>query len=107
MTRIFLTYVLPLLLPTLIYMAWVGYARKKHDNDDTPPALRKGPLFWCLLAGFMLMAGGLISIALMSGDPPDSGQCPERHLPLQVVLLRAGDPEPEPSPCRRCGSRVG
>ncbi len=74
MMRIFLTYVLPLLLPTLVYMAWVAYARKKHDNDDTPPALRKGPLFWCLLAGFMLMAGGLISIALMSGDPPDSGQ---------------------------------
>ncbi len=74
MIRILLTYVLPLLLPTLIYMAWVGYARKKHDNDDTPPALRKGPLFWCLLAGFMLTAGGMISIALMSGDPPDSGQ---------------------------------
>ena len=28
--RIFLTYVLPLVLPTLVYVAWVGYARKKH-----------------------------------------------------------------------------
>lgn len=74
MTRIILTYVLPLLLPTLVYVAWISYARKKHDNDDEPPALRKGPLFWCLMAGFMLMVAGLVTIALTSGDPPGSGQ---------------------------------
>lgn len=75
MTRIFFTYVLPLLLPTAIYMVWVWRARRNHDADsgDALPGLRKGPLFWSLIAGFVLMAAGLIFIALTSGDPPDSG----------------------------------
>ena len=76
MFRIFLTYVLPLALPTLIYVLWVWNARRKHEpehEDDLPPALRRGPLFWSLLAGFLLMMTGLITIALISGDPPDAG----------------------------------
>ena len=80
--RIFLTYVLPLVLPTLVYIAWVGYARKKHaargggdgDGEDELPGLRRGPLFWSLVTGFVLMLGGLASIALMTGVPPDSGE---------------------------------
>ncbi len=73
--RIFFTYALPLILPTAIYMLWVWRARQKHDHDsdDALPELRRGPLFWSLVAGFVLMAAGLVSIALTSGDPPDSG----------------------------------
>ncbi len=75
MFRIFFTYVFPLLLPTLVYMAWVSYARRKHDGDgdDDLPTLRRGPLFWSLVSGFVLMLAGLTMIALTSGDPPDSG----------------------------------
>ena len=76
--RIFLTYVLPLVLPTLVYVAWVGYARKKHvgagAGDGDLPGLRRGPLFLSLVTGFVLMLGGLATIALMSGAPPDSGE---------------------------------
>ena len=75
MFRIFFTYVFPLLLPTVAYMAWVWYARRRHDADsgDDLPALRRGPLFWSLVTGFVLMMAGLTVIALTSGDPPDSG----------------------------------
>lgn len=75
MMRLFLTYILPLLLPTMIYMAWVSYARHRHDEDsgDDLPQLKKGSLFWSLLAGLVLMAAGLVTIAVVSGDPPDSG----------------------------------
>lgn len=75
MMRIFFTYVLPLLLPTAIYMFWVWRARKNHDHEsgDAIPELRRGPLFWCLITGFLLMMAGLVTIALTSGDPPDSG----------------------------------
>ncbi len=73
MTRILLTYLLPFVLPTAIYVAWVWYGRTKHKGDGELPGLRKGPFFWCLLGGFALMAGGLITIAVISGDPPDSG----------------------------------
>ena len=76
--RIFLTYVLPLALPTLVYIAWVGYARKQHvgrgGGDGDLPELRRGPLFWSLVTGFVLMLGGLAAIALMTGAPPDSGE---------------------------------
>ncbi len=75
MIRIFFTYVFPLLLPTVLYMAWVQYARRRHDADsgDDLPALRQGPLFWSLVIGLVLMLAGLTMIALTSGDPPDSG----------------------------------
>ena len=75
MIRIFFTYVFPLLLPTMLYIAWVQYARRKHDgdSDDDLPELRRGPLFWSLVAGFVLMLAGLTTIALTSGAPPDSG----------------------------------
>ena len=74
--RIFLTYVLPLVLPTLVYVAWVGYARKKHvgAGDGDLPGLRLRPLFWSLATGFVVLLGGLATIALMSGAPPDSGE---------------------------------
>ena len=74
--RIFLTYVLPLVLPTLVYVAWVGYARKKHvgAGDGDLPGRRRGPLFLSLVTGFVLMLGGLATIALMSGAPPNSGE---------------------------------
>jgi len=75
MTRIFLTYILPLVLPSLIYVLWIWNARRTHDPDseDDLPGLRRGPLFWSLVSGFLLMITGMITIALMSGDPPDSG----------------------------------
>jgi len=76
MTRIFLTYVLPLLLPSAIYITWVWYARRQHDHesDDPIPGLRRGPLFWNILAGLALMMAGLVAIALTSGVAPDSGE---------------------------------
>jgi hypothetical protein len=75
MTRIFFTFVLPLILPTAIYLIWVWRARRNHDHDgsDALPELRKGSLFWSLVAGFIFMSAGLVTIALTSGDPPDSG----------------------------------
>lgn len=80
MTRLLLTYVLPLVLPTAIYVAWVWYARKTHKGEGELPGLRRGPLFWCLVAGFALMAGGLVTVALTSGAPPGSGDYRPPHL---------------------------
>lgn len=73
MTRILLIYLLPFVLPTAIYVAWVWYGRIKNKDDGELPGLRTGPFFWCLLGGFALMTGGLFTIAMVSGDPPDSG----------------------------------
>jgi hypothetical protein len=32
MTRVLLTYLLPLLLPTAAYVAWIAYARATHQR---------------------------------------------------------------------------
>ena len=86
--RIFLTYVLPLVLPTLVYVAWVGSARKKHvgAGDGDLPGLRRGPVFWSLVTGFVLMLGGLATIALISGVPPDSGEYHSPRLPAGKIV---------------------
>lgn len=79
MTRILLTYLLPLVLPTAIYVAWVWYARATHKGDaETLPGLEKGPLFWCLLGGFALMMVGLVMVAMTAGAPPGSTYEPPR-----------------------------
>lgn len=72
MIRIVLEYALPLVLPAVIYAGWVWYARATHQGEGVPPALRKGPLFWCVLAGFALMVATLVTVALSTGAPPDS-----------------------------------
>ena len=88
MTRIFFTFVLPLILPTAIYLIWVWRARQNHDHDGggALPELRKGPLFWSLVSGFLLMLTGLITIALMSGDPPDRGTYQSPRLEGDKIL---------------------
>jgi hypothetical protein len=86
MIRILLTYVLPLVLPTAVYVAWIAYARSQHQGTpEELPALEKGPLFWCVLLGFALMALALMAIALTTGAPPGSQYQPPRLEGGQVV----------------------
>lgn len=75
MARLILTYVLPLLLPFLMYLAWNAYARaqaRKHGGEE--PSLQKGPIFWSIVAGFILLAASLVTLAITGGDSPDSGR---------------------------------
>ena len=79
MIRVFFEYIFPLVLPTAVYVAWVTYARARHQGDaEELPALRKGPLFWCALGGFALMMAALVTTALTTGAPPDSAYQPPR-----------------------------
>jgi hypothetical protein len=88
MIRMFFTYMLPLALPTLIYVLWVWNARRKHDPDgeDTLPGLRRDPLSWCLASGIVMMIAGLVTLALMAGDPPDSGTYQSPRLEGDKIL---------------------
>ena len=77
MIRVFFTYILPLVLPTLIYVMWIWYSRRKkmhNSNDDSKlPILDHKNLFWSLALGILMMIFALITIAIMTGDPPNSG----------------------------------
>ncbi|WNK00984.1 hypothetical protein L2D14_06050 [Thalassospiraceae bacterium LMO-JJ14] len=75
MGRLVITYVLPLLLPFLMYLAWNAYARAQaRKTGGEEPSLQKGPIFWSIIAGFILLAASLITLALTGGEDPDSGR---------------------------------
>tara|TARA_R110000787_G_scaffold274979_1_gene383201 strand:- start:44688 stop:44981 length:294 start_codon:yes stop_codon:yes gene_type:complete len=75
MGRLLLTYILPLIFPLLVYLAWNAYARSKAKRSGgVPPSLERGPIFWAIVAGFILLVTSLLTLAVLGGDSPDSGQ---------------------------------
>jgi len=86
MIRVFFEYVFPLVLPTAVYVAWVAYARARHQGQpEELPALQKGPLFWSALLGFALLMAALVATAMMTGAPPESRYEPPRLEDGKVV----------------------
>jgi hypothetical protein len=71
MMRILLQYLLPLILPTAIYLLWMGFASRNRGAGELPARLRSGPWFWLILAGVVLMGGGLFYTALTTGSDPE------------------------------------
>ena len=75
MVRLLLTYILPLVLPLLVYLAWNAYARSvAKRNGAEPPSLERGPIFWSIVAGFVLLVASLLVFAVLGGDAPDAGK---------------------------------
>ena len=56
--RIFLSYVLPLLLPTLVFLGWAWLMRHQRAKGGHE-WWQEGPWFWLVVAGFVLMLGVL------------------------------------------------
>ena len=76
MIRILLTYVLPLVLPALLYIFWVKISRVFGSNPDRQ--LRDGPWFWLAVAGFALMTAGMVALALIGTNPTEGTYQPPR-----------------------------
>ena len=70
--RIFLQFILPLLLPGLLYIAWT-YLTQARSEDGGPAraVIAEGPWFRLLLAGFVLMIIGLATAAMLGGTSPE------------------------------------
>jgi hypothetical protein len=71
--RLFLQYVLPLLLPFLIYAAYVAVAKGR-----TPRWLDLDEKEWLVLGGtgLALLMISLVTWSLLSGSPPDETYIP-------------------------------
>jgi len=79
MSRIIVQYVLPLLLPTLVFVGWLLLTRKAGENrEETMARLQGGPWYWLVVAGFVLMAAGFIYLGLSHDNPPESVYVPPR-----------------------------
>lgn len=74
MIRVLLTYILPLALPTAIYLTWVWYLRHRSKaRGDELPEIKNTSVFVAILIGVALMFAGLTYIAMTSGAPPGDG----------------------------------
>ena len=64
MTRVFFMYIIPIILPSLLFFCWARFIRK----DDV--LARTGPWFRLIIAGLGLMAIGLTATAFLGGAAP-------------------------------------
>lgn len=68
MSRVLLQYLVPLLLPTLVYLLWWGtIGRRRANASGGGTTLAQGPWFWLILAGGILLAAVLAYTAFVSG----------------------------------------
>ncbi|SDH11113.1 hypothetical protein [Roseospirillum parvum] len=86
MTRLLLTWLLPLLAPTLAYLAWFWWrARVVRANGGTPPAIERGPWVWLIGAGAVLTLAVLGVGALTRGAPSDAVYVPPVKVDGRIV----------------------
>jgi hypothetical protein len=82
MIRILLTYVLPLILPTVLYLLWLRFAVARGRAPEVP-------YVWLLLAGLVLVTITVFGLTLSGGTPTGRYQPPHledgRVVPGRVV----------------------
>lgn len=81
--RILLTFLLPLLLPTMIYVAWLYTARPGQYAAPTP--WRALPWPWLVAAGLGLMALMLYGMGARLGGEPEGTYVPPHVVDGRVV----------------------
>ena len=70
--RIFLQYLLPILLPGLLFILWTYLTRlRPGENGPARALIAEGPWFRLILAGLVLMAIGLVVAAVTGGLDPE------------------------------------
>jgi hypothetical protein len=71
MSRILLQYLLPLLLPTAVWLIWwTSVGRRRASDAGASTHLREGPWFWLILGGAALLGMSLVYTALTQGFDP-------------------------------------
>lgn len=91
MLRVFLTIVLPLLLPTAVYLLWIGtFGAAQEGSTISWMAL---PWIWLAGAGALLLAIVLFVVTVHFGSPQEGIYVPPRWEDDQIV---PGHIEPRP-----------
>jgi Family of unknown function (DUF6111) len=105
MLRVFLTIVLPLLLPTAIYVAWLvamQWSARGSDRESAGGAAQgEGvhwtalPWIWLAAAGVVLLVLVLLTVTVHFGEPETGTYVPPRYEGGRVV---PGHIEPRRAP---------
>ena len=85
--RKFLTNVLPLVLPFLLYGIYLTLARRKASAAGAPesPGWQEAPWVWIASAGMALLIVSLIVFGLTSGVDPGTNLVPPTWVDGEIV----------------------
>jgi hypothetical protein len=91
MLRVLLTIVLPLLLPTALYVVWIAFASWSASREKVK--LRALPLVWLAFAGVALLAIVLVTVTVHFGEPADGRYVPPRYEDGRVIPPHVEPPQ--------------
>jgi hypothetical protein len=91
MLRVFLTIVLPLFLPTALYLLWIGTLGSSPEGGAIP--WTAVPWIWLAGAGAVLLAIVLFVVTVHFGAPQEGVYVPPRWQGDRIV---PGHIEPQP-----------
>ena len=74
---------LPLLLPTAIYVAWIAFASRSANRG--PVQLGTLPVVWLAFAGVILLALVLVTVTVHFGEPIRGRYVPPRYENGRVI----------------------
>lgn len=90
MRRMLLNYLLPIVLPFVIYGVWLTYARyrARMAGHDGMPEWRDAPWTWLMVAGAVLVSLSLATLAFVDGSPTDKKYIPPQYIDGVIVPSR-------------------
>jgi hypothetical protein len=83
MLRVFLTIVLPLVVPTALYLLWIGVFGEAREGGV--PQWMAMPWIWLAAAGVVLLAIVLFVVTVNFGSPQEGVYVPPRWEGGRVV----------------------
>ena len=100
MLRKLLTVVLPLMLPTLIYMAYMMIERRKAaaSGGGSVSWWVGAPWVWLISGGVLLAAISLVTVALTGGFDTSGTYHPARLIDGRVIEGETTPSSPRPAP---------
>ena len=80
MSRVVLEFLMPMLLPVVVFVAWVLLSHRRPDQDrSVAERLRDGPWAWLILASVVVLAA-LLGIAAVTGGAPAGAKYRPPHV---------------------------
>ncbi len=70
MLRIFLQFILPLFFPTVLFLVWTWFEKRRRQNPSE--AGRETPWIWLIGIGFALSIISLVTWGFIEGDEPNT-----------------------------------
>jgi hypothetical protein len=92
MLRVFLEIVLPLLLPTLLYLLWVGALRPTQPSG----AVRSAGMPWLWLGGAGMLLVAIVIFLIVASEGSQQGVYVPPHLQGDRIVPGHFEPKPRP-----------